>query len=144
MHPLNQKEYDKAVATVKARVARWPSAYASGQVVVEYKKAMSKLGKPAYADAKAHGKETSPLARWFAERWTDIRTGKPCGSVKSDNYYPTCRPLVRVTKATPVTMGELSKGQRTHMIATKQSAGPNVVRYKETAAVRKKHIVGRV
>jgi hypothetical protein len=25
--PIDQKEYDKAVAKVKARVLRWPSAY---------------------------------------------------------------------------------------------------------------------
>lgn len=36
--PLNKALYAKAKAKVKARVAKWPSAYASGQLVQEYKR----------------------------------------------------------------------------------------------------------
>jgi hypothetical protein len=147
MVPTNQKVYDECVAIVKARVKRWPSAYASGQVVVEYKRAMAALGKPAYAepDAKPKSKprnaqevRRTPLGRWFAEKWTDIRTGKPCGASTALPGYPTCRPAVRVSSGTPVTMGELSQKQKASMIAQKQKAGPKTVHYKETKAVRER------
>lgn len=36
--PANPKLYAKAKAIVKARVKKWPSAYASGQLVQQYKK----------------------------------------------------------------------------------------------------------
>ena len=35
--PTNPKLYAKAKAIVKARVKKWPSAYASGQLVQQYK-----------------------------------------------------------------------------------------------------------
>lgn len=121
MKPTDPKAYAKAVAAVKARVARWPSAYASAQVVAEYKRAMGK--RRAFVGA------TAPLARWFAEKWVDVRTGKPCGAARTDRYYPTCRPTVRVTKATPVTAGELTRAQKAQMVAEKQRVGPATARY---------------
>ena len=36
--PKNKKLYARAKAIVKARVKKWPSAYASGQLVRQYKK----------------------------------------------------------------------------------------------------------
>lgn len=36
--PKNKKLYARAKAIVKARVKKWPSAYASGQLVQQYKK----------------------------------------------------------------------------------------------------------
>ena len=36
--PTNPKLYKRAMAIVKARVKKWPSAYASGQLVKQYKK----------------------------------------------------------------------------------------------------------
>ena len=36
--PTNPKLYARAKAIVKARVKKWPSAYASGQVVQQQKK----------------------------------------------------------------------------------------------------------
>ena len=139
MVPTNQTVYDQCVEIVKARVKRWPSAYASGQVVVEYKRAMEALGKPAYMETKPRSTQEvrrTPLGRWFAEKWTDIRTGKACGASTSLPGYPTCRPAVRVSAATPVTMKELSQKQKCSMIAQKQKAGPKTVHYKETKAVR--------
>ena len=37
--PTNPALYAKIKATVKARVKKWPSAYASGQLVRQYKAA---------------------------------------------------------------------------------------------------------
>jgi len=36
--PTNPSLYAKAKAIVKSRVKKWPSAYASGQLVQQYKK----------------------------------------------------------------------------------------------------------
>jgi len=130
MPPANPREYERAVAAVKARVARWPSAYASGQVVAAYKRAMAARGERPYAAARPAA--PTPLGRWFAEKWVDLRTGKPCGAVSqpaATTHYPTCRPTVRVTAATPTTAGELTRAQKTRMVAAKQRAGPATVRY---------------
>ena len=94
MKPTRPDLYARAVKKVKARVARWPSAYASGQVVQEYKKLVAARYGPnakAYRQAQSR-RATAPLTTWFNERWVDILTGQPCGSVKSSSYYPTCRP----------------------------------------------------
>lgn len=114
--PKNKKTYNKVVAFVKSRVNRWPSAYASGMVVKRYKNIMAKRGQQAYTN------KPGTLSRWFKEKWVDIKTGKPCGSVKSKGYYPTCRPLKRINKGTPVTLGEMKKKQINKMIRQKQVA----------------------
>lgn len=118
--PIDQKEYDKAVAKVKARVLRWPSAYASGQVVIEYKRAMAARGITNPYKAKVDQK-ILPLARWYKEKWIDIKTGKPCGSVHTNKYYPTCRPSIKVTKNTPIISSQITTKQKKIMIKEKQN-----------------------
>ena len=126
--PTDQKVYDAVVAKVKAAVQKWPSAYASGMVVKEYKRVMAELGRAPYLEAKGTEKkktvDDTPLARWYKEMWVDIATGKPCGAVRGlgpgAGYYPTCRPSVRVSANTPVTVGELTAAQRRRAIAAKQ------------------------
>ena len=59
------------------------------------------------------------LKRWFAEKWVDLnRRNKadgsfaPCGRPASRNAgtaYPLCRPTVRVSAKTPLTVSQLSK-----------------------------------
>lgn len=132
--PTNKKLYDSIVAEVKTQVARWPSAYASGMVVLRYKKAMKALGKEPYKDAESPPSKTSikPLARWYKEKWIDIKTGKECGKVRTDEYYPTCRPSRRVTKDTPTTANELTQKQKSSMVKQKQKAKKTRVNYKQT------------
>jgi hypothetical protein len=151
--PTDPVEYAKAVALVKSRVARWPNAYASGQVVIEYKRAMAAKGQVAYEAAGARRKDTA-LRRWFREEWVDVRTGKKCGNVERSErversehvernkrverservdvagHYPVCRPAKRVTKATPVTVGELTPAERKRMVAMKEKAGSATVQYR--------------
>ncbi|MGB0958272.1 MAG: DUF5872 domain-containing protein [Litorivicinus sp.] len=43
--PTDPAKYARARAKVKARVKKWPSAYASGQVVQEYKRMGGKYRK---------------------------------------------------------------------------------------------------
>jgi hypothetical protein len=36
------------------------------------------------------------LTQWFDEKWTDVKTGKPCGrsgKEKGSRPYPACRPI---------------------------------------------------
>ena len=106
--PTNQALYNRIKAQVKSRVKRWPSAYASGQLVRSYKQ-------------KGGGYRCNgfgSLDRWFKEKWVDVckssSSGKnvSCGRKKSSpNGYPYCRPSVRVSKETPRTYGQLSKSE---------------------------------
>ena len=134
--PTDPAIYKQITEKVKARVARWPSAYASGMVVNLYKKYMEKIGKTPYIDEKPDPKKG--LARWYNEDWIDIKTGKPCGAVKTKDYYPTCRPAKRVTAKSPVTANELSATQKKQMVTQKQVAKENTIIYKQTKNVKAK------
>jgi hypothetical protein len=134
--PADPALYRRIQNKVKERVDRWPSAYASGQVVQEYKAAMNARGLEPYLDSKPSTR--TGLSRWYRERWIDIATGKPCGSAKTTDYYPTCRPSRRITSKSPVTARELTPSQRKKMVKHKQHAGPKTVRYTQTKRSRVK------
>tara|TARA_R100001163_G_C5018602_1_gene162073 strand:- start:90 stop:614 length:525 start_codon:yes stop_codon:yes gene_type:complete len=104
----NKKLYRKCRQAVKERVKTWPSAYASGQVVQEYKD----------AGGKYSGKKDSSdgIDRWFEEKWVNVckktKGGnyKKCGRKSDSNAkYPYCRPTIRVSKDTPKTVSEIKK-----------------------------------
>ena len=54
------------------------------------------------------------LGRWFAEKWIDLKTGKPCGRSEGEERkgYPACRPSQRVSSKTPKTAGEMSSAEK--------------------------------
>lgn len=124
---VDKKLYRKIRNKVKKRVKVWPSAYASGQLVKEYKAAGGK-----YKGKKKSG-DDAPLDRWYKEKWVNVC--KPtnggyqkCGRKKSKvSEYPYCRPSVRVTSKTPMTVSELKKkyGQKKldKLCEKKQSSG---------------------
>ena len=118
--PTDSIEYAKAVEKIKGIVKVWPSAYASGLVVQEYKRKMKAKNKIPYKDNIA--KEDTNLSRWYAEKWIDIKTGKPCGSVHTADYY--------INKDTPVTSFELTKDKKLLMISKKQEAKEKRVYFK--------------
>ena len=67
------------------------------------------------------------LGKWFAEEWTDVKTGKTCGrkSAKgSKRPYPACRPKAVVGK---ITKKEASK-----------KTGPKKVKWSTTASGKKR------
>jgi hypothetical protein len=102
MRPTYPGLYAKSTAIIKKRVSRWPSAYASGQVVQKYKELVKmKYGPKAKPYKEPRNSPPPPLTHWFDEKWVDILTGKPCGSVKSSSYYPVCRPLQKALRLTP-------------------------------------------
>ena len=55
------------------------------------------------------------LTQWFAEKWVDVKTGKPCGRSGKDKDgrpYPACRPSKRVNETTPKTASEMSSKEK--------------------------------
>ena len=64
--PTDMILYNKIKEKVKASVKKWPSAYASGMLVKQYKEAMLKNGKEPYVVPKK-SKAKKRLTRWFAE-----------------------------------------------------------------------------
>ena len=96
--PANQKLYDE----IKRKVyAKYPthSAYRSGILVKEYKKAFKGPGEP-YKGTKP---KLTGLTRWFKEDWKSD-TGQYGYTSKSSVYRPT----KRVTSKTPSTFSELT------------------------------------
>lgn len=101
--PVNTKLYNSIKNRIKRKVKRWPSAYASGQMVQEYKR---KGGK--------YRCSFGSLDRWFKERWVNVckKNYPTCGRKKSSSKdYPYCRPLKRINSKTPRTAGELSRSE---------------------------------
>lgn len=116
--PTDLTLYNKIKNKVKnkfIKTSRWPSAYASGYLVQEYKKEFkNKYGNK--SPYKTMGKRSKKnLSRWFNEKWVNVckkKSGKyvACGRNKSSlKKYPYCRPLKRITKNTPMTVGEIKK-----------------------------------
>lgn len=123
-------------AEIKKRVSeqyggKW-SAYASGSLVQQYKREFRKKHgsrRSPYIDgAKSRD---APLATWFRENWVDVKSGRPCGSVKTDDYYPTCRPRDQYESLTP--------SQRRRMVSRKQIAKDRVASYVGILRPRKKN-----
>lgn len=141
MVPTNMVVYNRIKELVKGSVERWPSAYASGMLVRRYKAYMNAHGMDPYEPAL--DKSPSALSRWFLEKWIDIETMRPCGSAKSNTYYPTCRPTVRVSPKTPRTLSELTAREVAKMIKLKQVAKKRSAKYNVSpgsVAQRKKTI----
>jgi hypothetical protein len=110
--PVDTDLYDEVRAEAKRRFRVWPSAYASGWLVRTYK---ARGGRYAGGRSERSPKKKKPtgIDRWFREKWVDacyfLETGKkrPCGRERSDEKnYPYCRPSVRVSRGTPLTLDE--------------------------------------
>jgi len=140
--PTNKQLYASATKKVKSRVKIWPSAYASGQVVSEYKRRGGKYSCSSFGGTPSRCKNMfdfglSGLARWFKERWVNVcsPTKVPCGTAKqlvrnlkgTNRVVPTkkpgkyCRPSVRVNSRTPTTVGELTPKKRRSMCSKKRA-----------------------
>jgi hypothetical protein len=106
---VNKDLYRKIKSKIKKRM-KWPSAYASGQLVKQYKAAGGKY------KGKKPAKNTG-LQRWYKEHWIDVcywpkkvRCGrKTAGKTRK---YPYCRPSKKISSKTPKTVQSLSKAER--------------------------------
>jgi hypothetical protein len=115
--PLNKMLYSKLKKKAKHKFDVWPSAYASGWLVQEYKK---KGGQ--YAGTSKNSK----LARWFLEKWIDVCKLPeivPCGRKHGPHSrkYPYCRPMYKVSKGMSPIASSLSHVQIKRICAIKQS-----------------------
>ena len=106
----------KAVASAKRKFKVWPSAYASGYVVQQYKRLYK----------KKHGSMSGAfrgdnLGKWFNESWVRITSsGKiagPCGGRSSKEGKPKCLPKAKAQS--------LTTEQRKRLVARKRAADPN-------------------
>lgn len=113
--PTNKRLYNSIKNKIKKRAKVWPSAYASGQLVREYK---SKGGK--------YNCSFGSLDRWFKEKWVNVckpkgKSYETCGRKKSSwKNYPYCRPLKRINSSTPKTVGEIGKSKIREMCKKKR------------------------
>ena len=106
--PTDKKLYNKIKSQAKKKFKVWPSAYASGWLVKEYKR---KGGK--YSGKKS---SSTGISRWYKEKWINVcKLPKKvsCGRSKlSSNWkknYPYCRPSIKVNSSTPKLSSKLSK-----------------------------------
>ncbi len=78
------------------------------------------------------------LKRWFAEKWVDVRSGKPCGRQQGEKRgTPYCRPSKRVSERTPVTASEMTSSQKKKKIAEKKKLGQPEGKPRRVKAVKK-------
>ena len=127
--PANPQLYARVKAEAKRKFNVYPSAYANGWLVKEYKRRGGKYktsrskstsrSSRKYNSKSRKQKPKSGLSRWFNEKWIDVcklprkvpcgRSRVPRSKSKSKKSYPYCRPLYRVSSKTPKTFSELSK-----------------------------------
>lgn len=80
-------------------------------------------GAPLVIPKKKKGGQHGGLDRWFAEKWVDVKTGKPCGRQEGENRaYPACRPSKRVSSETPKTSSEMSPAEKAKFKRSKTSS----------------------
>jgi hypothetical protein len=132
--------YNRLKGEVKRTVKRWPSAYASGQLVRRYKQQggkyrCSSIGQPRCSSIGISSKVNSfgNLDRWFREKWVDTCTGKPCGrKTGSNRRYPYCRPSRKISGSTPRMVHELSSQEIKKRCAKKHRIKGQTLRFGST------------
>ena len=115
--------HGRAVAAAKAKFKVWPSAYASGYVVQQYKRMYKeKHGSTSGAfkgdDGEIHADD---LGQWFKEGWVRIGANGeimgPCGGRGEKEGKPKCLPKAKAQA--------LSKEERQTIVARKRKADPD-------------------
>ena len=123
--PVNKKLYSMVLKKIKAKEKVWPSAYASGRVVREYKRLGGKYSNFGKELSNFGKKIISGLTRWFKEKWVNVcvkdKKGKYTPCAKSTKKYPYCRPSVKVNLKTPKTVKEIPKDQLKKMCKIKKN-----------------------
>ena len=111
--PKNKKLYEKVKAEAKKKFKVYPSAYANGWLVKEYKRRGG-----TYSGKKS---KTSGLTRWYEEKWINVcelprivSCGRKSAGMSRSAWakkYPYCRPYKRINKKTPRTVSQLSSAE---------------------------------
>ena len=115
--------HSRAVAAAKAKFKVWPSAYASGYVVQQYKRMYKeKHGSTSGAFKGDDGEiNEDDLGQWFKEGWVRIGANGeimgPCGGREEKEGKPKCLPKAKAQS--------LSKEERQTIVARKRKADPD-------------------
>jgi len=123
--------YNRVKSEAKRKFKAWPSAYASGWLVQEYKRRGG-----TYTEKKT----TGGLTRWFEEKWINVcklpktvECGRPSatgGNLRSaggnlkewKKKYPYCRPSKRISRKSPKTARQLSRSEIKRRCAMKRKS----------------------
>ena len=115
--------HSRAVAAAKAKFKVWPSAYASGYVVQQYKRMYKeKHGSTSGAFKGGDGEiHADDLGQWFKEGWVRIGANGeimgPCGGRGEKEGKPKCLPQAKAQA--------MSKEERQTIVARKRKADPD-------------------
>lgn len=115
--------HGRAVAAAKSKFKVWPSAYASGYVVQQYKRMYKEKHGSMSGAFKGDGQEiyADDLDKWFKEKWVRIGANGeilgPCGAREEKEGKPKCLPEAKAQA--------LSKEERQTIVARKRKADPN-------------------
>ena len=115
--------HSRAVSAAKAKFKVWPSAYASGYVVQQYKQMYKKKHGSLSGAFKSDEQElhADDLDKWFKEKWVRIGANGeilgPCGAREEKEGKPKCLPQAKAQA--------MSKEERQTIVARKRKADPN-------------------
>jgi phage-related protein (TIGR01555 family) len=115
--------HSRAVSAAKAKFKVWPSAYASGYVVQQYKQMYKKKHGSLSGAFKNDEQElhADDLDKWFKEKWVRIGANGeilgPCGAREEKEGKPKCLPQAKAQA--------MSKEERQTIVARKRKADPN-------------------
>ena len=134
-NPLDMKLYNKVKSIAKKKFKVWPSAYASGWVVKEYKR------RGGLYSGKNPNKDG--LQRWFTEEWINVcelpkkvKCGRPNTDLKNwKKEYPYCRPLYKITHNTPKTVSKFSKKQLKKLCKSKRKSPMKILTRKKRDSI---------
>lgn len=115
--------HSRAVSAAKAKFKVWPSAYASGYVVQQYKQMYKKKHGSLSGAFKSDEQElhADDLDKWFKEKWVRIGANGeilgPCGEREEKEGKPKCLPQAKAQA--------MSKEERQTIVARKRKADPD-------------------
>jgi hypothetical protein len=115
--------HSRAVSAAKAKFKVWPSAYASGYVVQQYKQMYKKKHGSLSGAFNSDEQElhADDLDKWFKEKWVRIGANGeilgPCGAREEKEGKPKCLPEAKAQA--------MSKEERQTIVARKRKADPD-------------------
>lgn len=115
--------HSRAVSAAKAKFKVWPSAYASGYVVQQYKQMYKKKHGSLSGAFKNDEQDlhADDLDKWFKEKWVRIGANGeilgPCGAREEKEGKPKCLPQAKAQA--------MSKEERQTIVARKRKADPD-------------------
>jgi len=132
--PLDMNLYNKVKNIAKKKFKVWPSAYASGWMVKEYKRR---------GGSYSGQKSDKGLQRWFREEWINVcelpkkvKCGRPNTNLKNwKRDYPYCRPIYKITHKTPKTVSEFSKTHFKKLCKSKRKSPMKILSKKKRDSI---------